>query len=188
MRIAVAFRAFFKALWDAQFAARLAELLTAPQAEIGACVSGESISARSVGVTPPAKPVPPKPVRSDAITLLSTLQREARFIDMIQEPLGNYSDAQVGAAARDVLRDCGKVLDRLFGLAPLTTDEEGSPVQVPVGYDSGRYRLTGNVSGQPPFQGRLVHHGWQATRCEIPQWSGSPQAALVVAPEEVEVQ
>ena len=115
-------------------------------------------------------------MRSDAITLLATLQREARFVDMVKEPLGNYSDAQVGAAARDVLRDCGQVLDRLFGLAPLVEQEEGSQVEVPAGYDAGRYRLTGNVSGDPPFRGQLVHHGWIATRCEVPSWSGSEQA------------
>jgi hypothetical protein len=60
-------------------------------------------------------------------------------------------------------------------------------VEVPAGYDAGRYRLTGNVSGEPPFRGQLVHHGWLASRCEIPTWSGSEQAAMIVAPEEVEV-
>ncbi len=86
-----------------------------------------------------------------------------------------------------MLRDCGKVVDRLFGLTPLVADEEGSPVEVPAGYDAGRYRLTGNVSGDPPFRGRLVHHGWRATRSEIPTWSGSEQVAMILAPQEVEV-
>ncbi len=180
MRIGLAFRAFFKALFDAQFAARLADLLAGDAAAM--------TDAPAPQPAPVVKKTPPKrPTRSDAVTLLATLQREARFIDMIQEPLGNYSDAQVGAAARDVLRDCGKVLDRLFGLTPLVAQEEGSPVEVPAGYDAGRYRLTGNVSGEPPFRGQLVHHGWLASRCEIPTWSGSEQAAMIVAPEEVEV-
>ncbi len=114
-----------------------------------------------------------KPVRSEAITLLATLQREARFVDFIKEPLDGYSDAQIGAAVRDVHRDCGKVLDRLFAIRAMVDQEEGSPVEVPAGFDAGRYRLTGNVAGDPPFHGRLVHHGWEAAEVQLPAWSGT---------------
>jgi hypothetical protein len=93
----------------------------------------------------------------------------------------------VGAAARDVLRDCGKVLDRLFGLEPVVQDAEGAEIEAPAKSDAGKYRLTGNVTGEPPFRGQLVHHGWQATRCELPQWSGSDESALIVSPVELEV-
>jgi hypothetical protein len=72
-------------------------------------------------------------------------------------------------------------------LQPLTDQEEGSAIEAPRGYDTGRFRLTGNVQGEPPFQGALVHHGWQATRCDLPQWSGSDAAAKVIAPMELEV-
>jgi hypothetical protein len=118
---------------------------------------------------------------------LAALQREARFVDMIQEPLGSYSDAQVGAAARDVLRDCGRVLDRIFAVQPLVEVPEGSEVDVPADYDTGRYRLIGNVGSAPPLRGRLVHHGWIAARCEVPTWSGSAAARMIVAPQEIEV-
>ena len=88
-----------------------------------------------------------------------------------------YSDAQIGAAARDVHRDCGAVLARMFALRPAMAEEEGKEVEVPAGFDSGRWRLTGNVTGEPPFHGRLVHPGWEATICELPTWSGSAAAA-----------
>ena len=130
---------------------------------------------------------PPKPARSEAITLLATLQREARFVDFIKEPLDSYSDAQIGAAVRDVHRDCGKVLDRLFAIQSMVDQEEGSPVEVPPGFDAGRYRLTGNVVGDPPFRGRLVHHGWEAAEVQLPAWSGTQLSARVVAPVEVEL-
>jgi hypothetical protein len=143
--------------------------------------------------TPAPKPATPKPaapkpvVRSEAITLLAALQREARFVDFIQESLAGYSDAQIGAAARDVHRDCGAVLQRMFALQPAVTEEEGKDVEVPAGFDAGRWRLTGNVTGTPPFRGRLVHPGWEATICELPTWSGSAAATKIVAPAEVEL-
>jgi hypothetical protein len=130
---------------------------------------------------------PKPPAQSEAITLLAALQREARFVDFIQESLDGYSDAQIGAAARDVHRDCRAVLARMFALRPATADEEGKEVEVPAGFDPGRWRLTGNVTGEPPFHGRLVHPGWEATICELPTWSGGAAAARIVAPAEVEL-
>ena len=134
------------------------------------------------------KPAPPKkPVRSEAVTLLATLQREGRLIDFLKESLAGYEDAQIGAAARDIHRECAAVLDRLFGLEPVVDQEEGAEIEVSAGYDVGRFRLTGNVTGQAPFRGRLVHHGWRATRCELPAWSGKEDVALIVASAEVEL-
>ena len=75
----------------------------------------------------------------------------------------------------------------MFGVQPLMTEDEESEVEVPAGFDSGKYHLTGNVTGEPPFKGRLMHPGWQATKCEVPKWSGSDKAANVVAPAEVEL-
>ncbi len=128
------------------------------------------------------------PGRSEAITLLAALQREARFLDIVKEPLADYSDAQVGAAARDVLRDCGVVLDRLFQLEPVVDAEEGGTFDVPAGFDPALYRVTGNPSGEPPWTGALAHHGWRATRCDLPQWTGDKSTAQVIAAAEVEIQ
>ncbi len=93
----------------------------------------------------------------------------------------------LGAAARDVLRDCGKVLTRVFALRPMLEQEEGAKVQVPAGYETECYRLTGDVSREPPFAGKLMHAGWQATKCDLPTWTGSGKGALVVAPAEVQL-
>ena len=145
--------------------------------------------------TAPAPPAPPatlppariaQPVRSEAITLLASLQREARFIDLVQEPLTDYSDAQVGAAARDVLRDCRAVLDRYFALRPVVDQPEGTPVEVPADQAEGRYRLAGADPAESPGRAALVHHGWEAQQCQLPQWTGAKELALVVAPAELE--
>ena len=46
-----------------------------------------------------------------------------------------YSDAQIGAAARDVLRDCGAVVERMFGPVAVIDQEEGSAVEVAAGFN-----------------------------------------------------
>ena len=133
--------------------------------------------------TPEAKT---QPGRSEALTLLAALQREARFLDIVKEPLDDYSDAQIGAAARDVLRDCGAVLDRMFDLQAVVSEKEGEVVQVPADHDAQRFKISGTAPSDAAFDATLVHHGWVAQRCKLPQWSGDPAAARIVAPAEVE--
>jgi hypothetical protein len=128
-----------------------------------------------------------EPRRSEAVTLLAVLQREARFVDFVKESIAGYSDAQIGAAVRDVHQGCSSVLDRLFGLLPLNQTAEGGSVEVPRNYDPAQFRVTGNVTGEPPFRGTLQHPGWRATKAELPDWSGTEASALVIAPAEVEV-
>lgn len=180
-RVLIAVRVFFLTLFSAEVARQVGQVLSRP-APIGAAEIEETPKEK------PKKPAPSRlPTRSEALTLLATLQREARFVDFVKEPLASYSDAQIGAVARDVQRDCGSVLQRLFALEPVLQEEEGGQIEVPAGFDAGRYRLTGNVAGQPPFRGWITHHGWEATKCELPTWSGSDTAARIVAPVEVEL-
>ena len=187
-RILTAIRVFFVTLLDARVAGRVEEILSR-RALAAPTDAEESPKPKPIPKPKPKKPAAAKrPARSEALTLLATLQREARFVDFVKEPLAGYSDAQIGAVARDVHRDCGSVLQRLFALKPaLKEEEEEVEVEVPAGFDAGRYRLTGNVTGEPPFRGRLTHHGWEAGKCNLPAWSGSDAAARVVAPAEVEL-
>ena len=183
-RIGLAFRAFFGLLFGSITADAFRSWLDAGQAP--------ALEPPAVAAAPPvaAPPTPQRPSRgsrrSDAVSLLAALQREARFIDLVQEPLTQYTDAQIGAAARDVLRDCQRVIERIFGLQAITDAAENSPIETPADMQDGRWRVTGKVQGEPPFRGRLIHHGWEASRCEIPQWNGADAAAQVVAPAEVE--
>lgn len=141
----------------------------------------------------PAAPSPPaaaarpsQPRRSEAITLLAALQREARFVDLVQEPLQQYTDQQIGAAARDVLRDCQSVLQRFFALVPVLNAAENATVDTPETIPTGRLMITGKPAGSPPFRGRLVHHGWEASQVQLPDWTGDANARNVVAPAEIE--
>ncbi|MGI8978136.1 MAG: DUF2760 domain-containing protein [Pirellulaceae bacterium] len=127
------------------------------------------------------------PFRNDAITLLAALQREARLVDLVQQPLTQFTDEQIGAAARGVLGDSAAVLSRFFALKPVLHENEGDQVQVPTGYDPGRYKLSGNVSGNAPYKGKLAHAGWEATTVNLPTWTGNKASASIIAPAEVEI-
>jgi hypothetical protein len=182
-RLWLAIRAFFRTLFDAAVATEVRRALEGPAVEAAPAPA-------PAPAAPPKKesPAPKQPVRNDAVALLAALQREARFVDFVQESLDGAADAQIGAVAREVHRGCREVVARLFALKAVVDGDEGSPIDVPAGFDAGRYRLTGNVTGEPPFHGTLAHHGWEATTCNVPQWTGTAAAARIVAPAEVELQ
>lgn len=168
MSLGLAFKVFFKVLGNREFSGRLSDWMATP------------------ALPSPAEAKKTAPVRTEAVELLATLQREGRLVDFLQENLDGYSDAQVGAAVRDIHRDCAKTLDRMFGLAPLVDQTEGSTVPVPADQDPGSWKLTGNVR-PGATSGKLCHHGWAITRHELPAWTGRASSAWVVAPAEVEI-
>lgn len=172
----LAFKAFFRTLFNGEFRDQVDHL-----------VRGELPAPAAPPPSPPKPPEPKRPKRSEALTLLAALQREARLVDFLMEPIAAYDDAQIGAAVRDIHRDSAALLERMFGVRPLENQAEGAAIEVPAGFDAARYSLTGAVSGPPPHRGVLAHHGWQATRCELPSWTGGDDAALVVAPAVVEL-
>ena len=180
MRLFLALRVCFRILFDRAFAQRVVDLSNGETS--ASATAAPPVAAR------PAEPVKPaKPARSDALNLLAALQREGRLVDFLMEPLDGYSDAQVGAAARDVHRNCAAVLRRMFALRPLTDQAEGSSMEVAEGFDAARIRLTGAVQGRGPFRGALRHHGWEAAQVTLPDWVGTAESQRVVAPLELEV-
>ncbi|MDR3064836.1 MAG: DUF2760 domain-containing protein [Comamonas sp.] len=123
---------------------------------------------------------------SAALQLLGLMQREARFVDFIQEDVAPYTDAEIGAAARVVHEGCRKVLREHFTLSPVRSEAEGSRITLLAGFDAAAVRLTGNVVGHAPFTGTLSHRGWLVTQVKLPQLIDS-QAAKVIAQAEVEL-
>ena len=135
----------------------------------------------------PAGPVlPPERVHASGLMLLAALQREGRLIDFLQQDVTAFSDEEVGAAARVVHAGCRTVLRQSVELEPASRDAEGAPMTVPPGFDAQRIRLTGNISGQPPFRGTLKHHGWVAKAIRLPAVSDALDPR-VIAPAEVEL-
>ena len=118
--------------------------------------------------------------------LMTLLQREGRFLDFIFEDLDGYDDAQIGAAVRSVHANCRKVINKNLVPKPVIDREEGESLTIDRGFDDGTIVLTGNVVGEPPFQGILRHKGWQAKRLDLPTLTGAGDASILM-PAQVEV-
>ena len=121
-----------------------------------------------------------------AVQLLAILQREGRLLDFLQEEVDGYSDAQIGAAVRDIHRGCRKALAEHMPLKPVLREKENAQVRVDPGFDPSRIRLVGNVVGDPPFTGALRHHGWRIAKVQLPSPARGTDPS-VVAPAEVEL-
>jgi hypothetical protein len=185
MALGIAFRAFFSAIFSAESADRIERALAKPEEGQRTALPAASGVEGAPAKESAAREMEKRPAaRSDALTLLATLQREARLLDLIQEPLDQFNDAQIGAAAREVLKDARQTLDRLFAIEPLSEVDEGDKLAIAGSLSPNRLRLVGKSSGD---EGTVTHRGWTAKRCEIPHWNGSRDDALVLAPTEVEV-
>jgi hypothetical protein len=128
----------------------------------------------------------PAPLGPD-LRVLAVLQRDGRLVDFLMEEIDPYTDAQIGAAVRDIHRGCRKALQDYLALEPVMPGQEESAVTVPQGFDPAAVRLTGQVTGNPPFAGRLNHHGWRVKSVQLPALPGSRGDSSIVAPAEVEI-
>ncbi len=71
-------------------------------------------------------------------------------------------------------------------IRPVYDQEEGTKIRIPAGYDPSAVKVIGNVKGNPPFEGVLVHRGWKAHKRSLPKGIGE-QHSDVLFPAEVEV-
>ncbi|MCK5122325.1 MAG: DUF2760 domain-containing protein [Methylococcales bacterium] len=142
------------------------------------------IEVEKIVQAPAPEPVVLKKSTPDAaLQLLGLLQKEARFIDFIKEDITAYSDADIGVAARVVHEGCNKAVNEYFTLSSVRTDQEGSKVTLAKGFDASEVRLTGNIVGEAPFTGTLIHKGWQVTDVRLPKLTKGHNAKIVAAAE-----
>jgi hypothetical protein len=135
----------------------------------------------------PPPPPPPPPKRSaEPLRLLALLQREGRVLDFFLEDISAASDEQVGAGVRELHRKAQAALKEHLTLEPVLPQAEGETVEVKPGFDPSAVRLTGNVTGQPPFRGTLQHHGWRVKDYHLPA-PPEGQDPFVIAPAEVDL-
>ena len=202
-RLFLAFLCFFRVLFGKKLPPAAVKFLpetTTPAPEVAPRV--EPAGDRPAARPEPARPAGDaraEPVRDDrprasaaqqhrdgALALLALLQREGRLVDFLQEPLDGFSDADIGAAARDVHRGCRKVLEQHLSLEPVMPGGEEARVAVPRGFDPAEIRLIGEARGEPPFRGTLRHHGWRVVDARLPALADGVDRQ-VIAPAEVEL-
>ncbi|MBB5503817.1 DUF2760 domain-containing protein [Paraburkholderia atlantica] len=187
-RISLAVGTFFSILGNGEFAADVLRLRNGEK--VGAAPAPAPAAAATPA--PASQPKPqPAPVLKEAtpdaaLQLLGLLQRDARFIDFVEEDIKAYSDADVGAAARLVHEGCRATLREHFTIRPVRDEAEGSRVTLPAGFDASSVRLTGNVVGSAPFNGSISHRGWRVDEVRLPKLADGHNAK-VIAPAEVEL-
>ena len=169
-----------KAIAAAAFLLLLAIIADRPKAEPA------RIAAEAVNL---AAPVPTaNQADAEVVNFLAILQEKGRLVDFLMDDITSYSDAQVGAAGRVLHEGCKAVLLEHFGIRPMREEGEGSKVTIPPGYAPDDYRLVGKISGEAPFTGTLVHHGWRAEWVKLPRLIGiSAGLPPAIAPAEVEL-
>jgi len=192
-RISLAVSTFFSILGDGEFAAGVLRLR---KGGAGGAAAANAASATAAPVPAPAPaaapaPAPQAPTLKEAspdaaLQLLGLLQRDARFIDFVEEDIKGYSDADIGAAARLVHDGCRATLREHFTIRPVRDEAEGSRVTLAEGFDASSIRLTGNVVGKAPFNGSISHRGWRVDEVRLPKLTDSHNAK-VIAPAEVEL-
>jgi hypothetical protein len=202
-RFFLAWAAYFRTLFDAQFAAGVIRLREGkPALPEGGETKSEKASRKAA--SDDDGDAEAKAARKDkkdekkkevilreagpeaALQLLSLLQREGRFVDFLEEDVSSFSDAQIGAAARVVHDGCRKALREHLPLEPVRSEDEGSKIKIEKGFDAHSVRLTGNVTGEAPFTGTLAHRGWKVKEVKLPKMTEGHDASIV-APAEVEV-
>ncbi|MCB2263796.1 MAG: DUF2760 domain-containing protein [Candidatus Thiosymbion ectosymbiont of Robbea hypermnestra] len=173
-RFALLLSVFRRILTDARFAGQVAEL------HAGRATAASD--ARGGKETPRLREAEP----NAGLQLLGLLQRDGRLIDFLEEDVGAYSDAEVGAAARVVHEGCKETLAQHFTIEAVRAESEGDRVTLAADFDVSAVRLTGNLVGQAPFTGSLVHRGWRVTETRLPQVA-TGHDLRILAPAEVEL-
>jgi hypothetical protein len=121
------------------------------------------------------------------LRVLAVLQRDGRLVDFLEEEIDAYSDAEIGAAVRDIHRGCRKSLRDYLTIAPVIDAAEEERVTIPADFDPAAIRLVGNVVGAPPFEGVLKHHGWRVRSVHLPLLPVARDDSSVLSPAEVEI-
>ncbi len=178
-RLPIAVYSFARAIIDPGYAHTLTDLYIAGASTVPA-----------LPAEPPEPKTPPAPVAKlqdappdSALVLLGLMQKEGRFVDFLQEDISNYSDQEIGSAARVVHQGCQRVMSEYLSIAPVRDESEGSRVTLAKGFDPAAVRPTGNVVGDPPFTGALVHRGWRAVDVRLPKIASGHDVSILAAAE-----
>jgi len=166
-----------KAFWGLSIAGR-ANVDPAFAIKLNALLGTPAVPAAPSKSTGPAKP------SGEPLRLLALLQTEARLVDFLMEDIAGAQDVQVGQAVREIHTKAQRILKQYVSMEPILADAE--TVTVPKGFDPASIRVVGNVTGEPPFTGKLDHPGWKVTELKLPPVPEG-QNLFVIQPAEVQL-
>ena len=72
------------------------------------------------------------------LRVLAVLQRDGRLVDFLEEDIDGYTDAQIGAAVRDIHRGCRKSLHDYLTIEPVINAAEEAAGHRPDRFRPGR--------------------------------------------------
>ena len=152
-------------------------------------VEGEPPGAAVSAAPPPGMPRAKPREAEAALMLLSLLQEKGRFLDFVMEDIAAHTDEQVSAATRVVHQGCAEVVREAFNPRPVCRKARSETVTLEKGFSAEDYRLVGNIRGEPPYQGILLHRGWRAQKVKLPRRTRPPEEpqSPVIVPAEVEM-
>ncbi len=171
-RLGLSFSLFFRVLFDGAFARRARDLFEEP-----AALPPVQSSAEPEPAAEPERDLTP------ALQLLGLLQREGRLVDFLRQDVTDFSDDEIGAAARVVHEGCRKALDGHVKVVTVRDEDEGAQLKVDAPIDADRMKLVGNVVGSGPYEGTLRHRGWLAQDIHLPELVGDHDASVLAAAE-----
>jgi hypothetical protein len=183
-RISLAFRSFFSILFGGSLAPEVAQAFGYSKAMPVKPASAKPEPPASHSEARATKPQGGARAADGAVQMLALLQRDARLIDFLMEDIAPYTDAQIGAAVRDVQAQARESLTRHLQLAPVLDGVEGEFTQAGSLADV-EVKFIGKVpaGGKAPG-GLLRHKGWKAQTVDLP--ASAP--GTVIAPAELEVE
>jgi hypothetical protein len=131
--------------------------------------------------------IPPTPKPSgEPLQLLAILQAESKLIDFLLEDISAASDSQVGVGVREVHKLAQAALKKHLTIEPILPGEYEDRVTVPKGFNPSAIQVIGNVTGEPPFNGKLAYNGLRVKEIKLPT-RPEGQDPMILMPAEVEM-
>ncbi len=166
----------------------IASVVIAAALLIGLLSGGEKTPAKpavAVALKPASVAISQNQAQAEVVTLLGIFQEKGRLVDFLMEDITPFSDAEVGLVARAVHQGCKVALNEHFQIEPISAVAEGASITVPAGSAADEFCLVGNLAGEAPFTGKVVHKGWRTTSVKLPRVLNADRLPPI-APAQVE--
>jgi hypothetical protein len=170
---------------DPSLQAKIDNLMTNPLAQVPTSPPPASPEPAKVEKRGPIIPPAPKPT-GEPLQLLAILQAESKLIDFLLEDISAASDSQVGLGVREVHKLAQAALKKHLTIEPILPGEYEDRVTVPKGFNPSAIQVIGNVTGEPPFNGKLAYNGLRVKEIKLPT-RPEGQDPMILMPAEVEM-